>query len=126
MPKAQAPKVKLSFYENNNLVTKERADMTLIVVNLVLMVLLITATAFFVVAEFAIVKVRDSRIEQLIQEGNKRAEPVKKVIHNLDGYLSACQLGITLTALALGWIGEPAVANVKVRAASTRWLKYSN
>lgn len=112
MPKAQAPIVKLSFYENNNLITKERADMTLILVNLVLMVLLIAATAFFVAAEFAIVKVRDSRIEQLIQEGNKRAEPVKKVIHNLDGYLSACQLGITLTALALGWIGEPAVSNV--------------
>ena len=76
------------------------------------MVLLIAATAFFVAAEFAIVKVRDSRIEQLIQEGNKRAEAVRKVIHNLDGYLSACQLGITLTALGLGWIGEPAVSDV--------------
>lgn len=84
----------------------------MILVNLAIMTLLIVATAFFVAAEFAIVKVRDSRIEQLIQEGNKRAESVKKVIYNLDGYLSACQLGITLTALGLGWIGEPAVANV--------------
>ncbi|WP_238442594.1 hemolysin family protein [Desulforamulus reducens] len=76
------------------------------------MIILITATAFFVTTEFAMVKVRDSRIEQLIQEGNKRAESVRKVIYNLDGYLSACQLGITLTALGLGWIGEPAVSNV--------------
>ncbi|GAB6181367.1 hemolysin family protein [Desulfotomaculum defluvii] len=84
----------------------------MVLVNLIIMAFLITATAFFVVAEFAIVKVRESRIEQLIQEGNSRAKSVKKVIHNLDGYLSACQLGITLTALGLGWIGEPAVAAV--------------
>ncbi|RYD06028.1 hypothetical protein N752_05745 [Desulforamulus aquiferis] len=81
-------------------------------VNLFLVVLLIAATAFFVAAEFAIVKVRDSRIEQLIQEGNKRAKTVRQVIHNLDGYLSACQLGITLTALALGWIGKPAISDL--------------
>lgn len=81
-------------------------------VNLILVLILIAATAFFVAAEFAIVKVRSSRIEQLIQEGNKRAAAARKVIHNLDGYLSACQLGITLTALALGWLGKPAVADV--------------
>jgi CBS domain containing-hemolysin-like protein len=74
-------------------------------VNLTLVVILIAATSFFVAAEFAIVKVRDSRVEQLIQEGNKKALAVRKVIHNLDGYLSACQLGITITALATlgGW-----------------------
>lgn len=83
-------------------------SMTLI--NLALVALLIATTAYFVAAEFAIVKVRDSRIEQLIQEGEQRAQHAKKLIHNLDGYLSACQLGITLTALALGWIGEPAVS----------------
>lgn len=82
------------------------------IVNLFLVVVLIAATAFFVAAEFAIVKVRDSRIEQLIREGNKRAVAVRQVIHNLDGYLSACQLGITLTALALGWIGKPAIADL--------------
>ncbi len=81
-------------------------------VNLILVVLLIALTSFFVAAEFAIVKVRDSRILQLIQEGNKKAITANKVIHNLDGYLSACQLGITLTALALGWIGKPAVSDV--------------
>lgn len=84
----------------------------MLLLNLLIMTILIAATAFFVTAEFAIVKVRDSRIEQLLQEGNKKAASAQKIIHNLDGYLSACQLGITLTALGLGWIGEPAVANV--------------
>ncbi len=69
--------------------------------------LLIAATAFFVATEFAIVKVRSTRIDQLIAEGNKRAIKAKKVLSNLDEYLSACQLGITITALGLGWLGEP-------------------
>ncbi|MEK9199498.1 hemolysin family protein [Ureibacillus sp. 179-F W5.1 NHS] len=70
-------------------------------------VLLIAATAFFVATEFAIVKVRSTRIDQLVAEGNKKAMKAKKVISNLDEYLSACQLGITITALGLGWLGEP-------------------
>jgi CBS domain containing-hemolysin-like protein len=78
-------------------------------VNLALLVLLIALTAFFVGAEFAVVKVRISRIEQLIEEGNKKAVLVKKVVSDLDYYLSACQLGITVTALGLGWLGEPTV-----------------
>ena len=69
--------------------------------------LLIAATAFFVATEFAIVKVRTTRIDQLVAEGNKKAIKAKKVISNLDEYLSACQLGITITALGLGWLGEP-------------------
>ncbi|MDN7227594.1 hemolysin family protein [Planococcus liqunii] len=77
--------------------------------NLALLVLLIALTAFFVGAEFAVVKVRMSRIEQLIEEGNKKAVLVKKVVSDLDYYLSACQLGITVTALGLGWLGEPTV-----------------
>ena len=69
--------------------------------------LLIAATAFFVATEFAIVKVRTTRIDQLVAEGNKKAIKAKKVVSNLDEYLSACQLGITITALGLGWLGEP-------------------
>ncbi len=76
---------------------------------IVLVILLIITTAFFVATEFAIVKIRPSRIDQLILEGNKKAVNVKKVTNNLDGYLSACQLGITITALGLGWLGEPTV-----------------
>ncbi|WP_157296848.1 hemolysin family protein [Bhargavaea changchunensis] len=70
---------------------------------------LIAFTAFFVASEFAIVKVRTTRIDQLIAEGNRKAIRAKKVISNLDEYLSACQLGITITALGLGWLGEPTV-----------------
>lgn len=68
--------------------------------------LLIAATAFFVVAEFAIVKIRGTKIDQLVETGDTRAIAAKKVISNLDEYLSACQLGITITALGLGWLGE--------------------
>lgn len=70
---------------------------------------LIALTAFFVASEFAIVKIRTTRINQLVAEGNKRALDAKKVISNLDEYLSACQLGITITALGLGMLGEPTV-----------------
>lgn len=70
---------------------------------------LIAFTAFFVASEFAIVKVRTTRINQLVAEGNRKAITAKKVINNLDEYLSACQLGITITALGLGMLGEPTV-----------------
>lgn len=74
-----------------------------------LVAVFILLTAFFVGAEFAILKVRMSRIDQLIAEGNKKAIVAKKVAHDLDYYLSACQLGITITALVLGALGEPTV-----------------
>ncbi len=77
------------------------------ILNLFLLFLLILLTAFFVASEFAIVKVRTSRIDQLLAEGDKRAASAKKVISNLDEYLSASQLGITITSLGLGWLGEP-------------------
>jgi len=77
-----------------------------------LIALLIALTAFFVATEFAIVKVRVSRIDQLISEGKKGALSAKKVVTHLDEYLSACQLGITITALGLGWLGEPTVEKI--------------
>lgn len=80
--------------------------------NLVWIAILIALTAFFVVSEFAIVKVRSSRIDQLIEEGSKKAILAKRVISSLDEYLSACQLGITVTALAIGWLGEPTIAKL--------------
>jgi CBS domain containing-hemolysin-like protein len=82
------------------------------IVNLVFVAVLIALTAFFVASEFAIIRIRSSRVDQLIAEGNKTAVSVKKVITHLDEYLSACQLGITLTALGLGWLGEPTVARL--------------
>lgn len=77
--------------------------------NLFIIIILIAITAFFVASEFAIVRVRTSRIDQLIAEGNQTALVAKKIISNLDSYLSAIQLGITVTSLILGWLGEPTV-----------------
>lgn len=76
------------------------------ITNLLLFTLLIVLTMLFVGSEFAFVKARMSRIHSLVEMGDKRAERVEKMINNLDYYLSACQLGITVTALGLGWIGE--------------------
>ncbi|HJV45944.1 MAG TPA: hemolysin family protein [Bacillota bacterium] len=80
--------------------------------NLMLIAILILTTAFFVAAEFSIVRVRPTRIQQLATTGEKKSLAALKVISNLDGYLSACQLGITITALALGWIGEPTIQHL--------------
>ncbi|KMY43083.1 transporter associated domain protein [Bacillus sp. FJAT-27916] len=80
--------------------------------NLILLIILLIMTAFFVGAEFAVVKLRMSRIDQLIAEGNKKALTAKKVASDLDYYLSACQLGITVTALGLGALGKPAVERI--------------
>lgn len=82
------------------------------IINLILIAMLIAFTAFFVSYEFAIVKIRSTRIDQLLAEGNKNAIAAKTIITNLDEYLSACQLGITVTALGLGWLGEPTVEHL--------------
>ncbi|MGQ4666889.1 hemolysin family protein [Metabacillus halosaccharovorans] len=82
------------------------------ITNLFLLVILLGLTAFFVGSEFAVVKIRMSRIDQLIAEGSKKAIIAKKVASDLDYYLSACQLGITVTALGLGALGKPAVERV--------------
>ena len=76
---------------------------------MVVIAILIALTAFFVASEFAIIRIRSSRIDQLIEEGNTKAISAKKVISNLDEYLSACQFGITITALGLGWLGESTI-----------------
>jgi CBS domain containing-hemolysin-like protein len=78
--------------------------------NFTLVLFLVFLNGFFVAAEFAMVKVRSSRIDTLIQEGNIRAKFAKSILNNLNAYLSACQLGITLASLGLGWIGEPFIA----------------
>jgi CBS domain containing-hemolysin-like protein len=73
---------------------------------------------FFVATEFALVKVRSSRIDTLVKEGSRRAKIVKHILGHLDRYLSACQLGITLASLALGALGEPAVSVLIIAALS--------
>lgn len=74
---------------------------------LIIFVILLALTAFFVATEFAIVKVRQSRIDQLVAEGKAGSQSAKQVTTHLDEYLSACQLGITVTALGIGMVGEP-------------------
>ena len=78
--------------------------------NLLAALILVLLNGFFVAAEFAFVRVRETRIAQLEQEGSAQAETVRNALHDLDAYLSVCQVGITIASLGLGWVGEPAVA----------------
>jgi CBS domain containing-hemolysin-like protein len=73
---------------------------------------LVAANGFFVAAEFAIVKIRGTRLQELAAEGNLRARWAAHVVGRLDAYLSATQLGITLASLGLGWLGEPFLARI--------------
>lgn len=84
----------------------------IIILNILLIFFFVFMNAFFVVAEFAMVKVRKSRIEILASGGSVTAKYAYKVVNDLNSYLSACQLGITLASLALGWIGEPTVSKM--------------
>ncbi len=80
--------------------------------DLLLTLALVGLNAFFVAAEFALVKIRSSHVEIRAREGSILARLVRSIIAQLDGYLSATQLGITLASLGLGWIGEPVVARL--------------
>ena len=80
--------------------------------NLSLALVLVGLNAFFVAAEFALVRVRESRLVQLEQEGSARATVVRETLRDLDSNLSVCQVGITVASLALGWVGEPAVSHL--------------
>jgi CBS domain containing-hemolysin-like protein len=79
---------------------------------LIFALLLVLLNGFFVSAEFAIVKVRETRIRELAEAGSQTANVALDTIHRLDAYLSATQLGITIASLGLGWIGEPAFAHL--------------
>ena len=79
---------------------------------LLLALVLVLLNGFFVVAEFALVKVRTTRIEELARQGNRRAKLAREMLSELDEYLSATQLGITVASLALGSVGEPAFTKV--------------
>ena len=90
-----------------------------------LVVLLVLANAFFVAAEFALVSARRSRIDQMASEGDRLAKAAQGVLKNLNRYISATQLGITLASLGLGWIGEPALAGLMDRFLSLFGIKPS-
>ena len=73
---------------------------------------LVFANGFFVAAEFSIVTVRRTRIDQLIAEGHRGARAVRRAVTTPDRYIAATQLGITMASLGLGWIGEPMLAGL--------------
>ena len=78
--------------------------------SILLILALLAINAFFVAAEFALVKARGAKIETRAKDGNRAAIKTIHIQKNLEAYLAACQLGITMASLGLGWIGEPAVA----------------
>jgi CBS domain containing-hemolysin-like protein len=90
-------------------------DFALIALKLALVLFLVAANGFFVAAEFALVGVRRSRIETLAAAGKTTARRLLKQLNNLNAYLSASQLGITLASLGLGWVGEPVIARLLER-----------
>ncbi len=81
-------------------------------ISLLLVILLLALNGFFVAAEFALVKAKGVRINQLAERGVRAAKLTRRIMNDLESYLAACQLGITMASLGLGWIGEPAVANL--------------
>ena len=86
------------------------SDGAIILLKLLAVVALVLLNGFFVAAEFAIVKIRDTQLEAFVVRGHRRARLARRMIANLDASLSATQLGITLASLGLGWIAEPVFA----------------
>ncbi|MBI2029616.1 HlyC/CorC family transporter [Candidatus Gottesmanbacteria bacterium] len=82
----------------------------MVIFQLLLVIFLVLLNGFFVASEFALVAIRKTRIEELVKKGHTSAKLVLQAINDLESYISATQLGITLASLALGWIGEPAIA----------------
>ena len=87
-------------------------EITLLIVKILAVLVLVALNGFFVATEFALVKVRATQLESLAATGHKRAKMGLHLALHLDAYLSACQLGITLASLGLGWIGEPVFADL--------------
>ena len=87
-------------------------DVSVIILKFLAVILLVLLNGFFVAAEFALVKIRDTQLEPLISKGHRRAKVTRWVINNLDTSLSAAQLGITVASLVLGWVGEPVFATL--------------
>lgn len=87
-------------------------DVWLTIIKLLAVVALVLANGFFVASEFALVALRRSRVEEMVAKGVLGARAVQRATGNLDHFIAATQLGITLTSLALGWLGEPTLAHL--------------
>jgi len=108
---AEPPTYLLTLILNETL-PQAPASMTGTIIKLSAVIILVIANGFFVAAEFALVGVRRSRIEALAASGNRPAKRLIRILNKLNAYLSASQLGITLASLGLGWLGEPAIAQL--------------
>jgi len=95
-----------------DVIARQWDPIILLVAKLAVVMALVLLNGFFVLAEFALVKIRDSQLNTLAAESIKRAALVKQVKNNLNAYLSACQVGITAASLGLGWLGEPFFARM--------------
>ena len=87
-------------------------DQFTVIFNLFVIGLLLLSNGFFVASEFAIVKVRRTRIEQLVNEGNQTAQVVLDAIKEMDKYIASVQLGVTISSIGLGWVGEATLASI--------------
>lgn len=99
-------------FSTETTVSLEMPDPIWSALNIILVIFLVLSNGFFVASEFALVAVRRSRIEAQAAEGSKAAERLLGMLNNLNAYISATQLGITLSSLGLGWVGEPAIARL--------------
>src|SRR6266516_7699727 len=88
------------------------ADFVDIILKLLLVLGLVLVNGFFVAAEFALVKIRETQLDTLVARGHRRAKVARHIIANLNSFLSATQLGITMASLGLGWVGEPMFTRV--------------
>src|SRR5882724_3685071 len=95
-----------------DVIARQWDPIILLFAKLAVVMALVLLNGFFVVAELALVKIRDSQLNTLAAEGIKRAALVKQIKNNLNAYLSACQVGITAASLGLGWLGEPFLARM--------------
>ena len=84
--------------------------MNSVVLNLLIATLLLAANAFYVAAEFALVKSRGFRVKAMVEQRRFGARLLHDIMDNIEAYLACCQLGITMASLGLGWVGEPTVA----------------
>jgi len=108
-------------------------EIPMIILQLAAVPLLVVLNGFFVAAEFALVKIRDTQLETLVSKGHRRANVARRIVRNLDAALSATQLGITLASLGLGWVGKPVFATLlapvlkhfHVDPAQADWLAFA-
>src|SRR4051794_32967917 len=96
------------------------------VIDILITLFLVFLNGFFVAAEFAFVKIRASQLELSIKSGSKAAVLAREMLHKLDAYLSATQLGITIASLLLGWKGEEVMSKIVLNLLDTFNFRLSN